>query len=152
MERFLARCALNRIAVHNARSVYESITGRVRINRMSENDIGSLLPSPFYERIKVVFDWVLIIASLPITLPIVAITCVLIKLESPGPAIYTQLRIGRGNKPFKIYKLLGVCAYDREGPTQFAGEEDPRITRVGKVIRKYRIDELPQFLNILKVK
>ncbi len=44
-ERFLARCALNRIAVHNARSVYESVTGRVRINRMSENDIGSLLPS-----------------------------------------------------------------------------------------------------------
>jgi lipopolysaccharide/colanic/teichoic acid biosynthesis glycosyltransferase len=148
-ERFLARCALDRVAVYNARSVYESVTGRVRINRMSENEIGSLLPSPRYERVKVVFDWLLILASLPITLPLVLVTAVLIKLESPGPVFYTQTRMGRGNKPFTIYKLRSM-RFDREAPAQFAGEDDPRITRVGRVIRKYRIDELPQFFNILK--
>ncbi len=91
----------------------------------------------------------LVLLSLPITLPVVGITAVLIKLESPGPVLYTQLRMGRGNTPFKIYKLRSM-RFDREAPAQFAGEEDPRITRVGKVIRKYRIDELPQFFNILK--
>ncbi|UYO93964.1 sugar transferase [Pollutimonas sp. M17] len=148
-ERFLARCALDRIAVHNARSVFESVTGRVRINRMSENDIGSLLPSRLYESLKVIFDWVLILASLPVTLVIVGIAAILIKLESPGPVLYTQTRMGRGNLPFKIYKLRSM-RFDLAAPAQFAGEDDPRITRVGRVIRKYRIDELPQFFNILK--
>src|SRR5690606_7205907 len=89
-ERFLARCALSRITVHNARSVYESITGRVRINRMSENELGSLLPSRLYEVAKVLFDWSLILITLPITVVIVAVAAILIKLESPGPAFYTQ--------------------------------------------------------------
>lgn len=148
-ERFVTRCALNRIAVHNSRYVYESVTGRVRINRMTENDIGSLLPSPLYERIKVMLDWFLVLATLPITVPLVLVTCALIKLESPGPVLYTQTRMGRGNKPFTIYKLRSMRS-DRNTKAQFAGEEDPRITRVGRVIRKFRIDELPQFFNVLK--
>jgi lipopolysaccharide/colanic/teichoic acid biosynthesis glycosyltransferase len=148
-ERFLARCALSRITVHNARSVYESITGRVRINRMSENELGSLLPSRLYEVAKVVFDWSLILITLPITVLIVAVAAILIKLESPGPAFYTQTRMGRGNIPFTIYKLRSM-RFDQDAPAQFAGEEDPRITRVGRFIRKYRIDELPQFFNVLK--
>lgn len=148
-ERFLARCALDRVAVHNARSVYESVTGRVRINRMSENDIGSLLPSPLYERIKVLFDWLLVLVSLPVTLPLVIVFAVLVKLESPGSAWYTQTRVGRGNKPFTIYKLRSMRC-DQAASAQFAGHNDPRVTRVGKFIRKYRIDELPQFFNVLK--
>jgi lipopolysaccharide/colanic/teichoic acid biosynthesis glycosyltransferase len=148
-ERFLTRCALNRIPVHDARSVYESITGRVRINRMAENDIGSLLPSMLYERLKMVFDWALILLTLPLSLPLALVAIIIVRLESPGPAIYTQTRIGRGNKPFKIYKIRSM-RFDKEAPNQFAGEDDPRITRVGRVLRKYRIDELPQFVNILK--
>ncbi|MGB3290133.1 MAG: sugar transferase [Burkholderiaceae bacterium] len=148
-ERFLARCALDRIAVHNARSVYESVTGRVRINRMSENELGSLLPSRFYEFVKTVMDWGLILATLPITLLIVSIAATLIKLESRGPAFYTQMRIGRGNRPFTIFKLRSMRVNDK-APAQFAGEDDPRITRVGRIIRRYRIDELPQFYNVLR--
>ncbi len=148
-ERFLAQCALDRIAVHNARSVYESVTGRVRINRMSENELGSLLPSRLYEVTKTAMDWTLILLTLPITLLIVAVAAVLIKLESPGPAFYTQIRMGRGNKPFTIYKLRSM-RFDHDAPAQFAGEEDPRITQVGRFIRKYRIDELPQFFNVVK--
>jgi len=149
-ERFLTRCALNRIPVHDARSVYESLTGRVRINRMAENDIGSLLPSMLYERLKMVFDWVLILLTLPISVPLVILAIIAVRLESPGPAIYTQERIGRGNKSFKIYKIRSMRFDQDEASSQFAGEDDPRITRVGRVLRKYRIDELPQFVNILK--
>ena len=148
VERFLTDCALKRTAVYDAKMIYESFTGRVKINRMSENNIGSLLPSPIFERVKVVIDWLMVIGSLPVVIPVGLIAALLIKLESPGPVIYTQIRIGRGNKPFKIYKFRSM-RFDREAIEQFAGEEDPRITRVGRVIRKLRIDELPQFVNIL---
>ncbi|NGM86023.1 sugar transferase [Parapusillimonas sp. SGNA-6] len=148
-ERFLTRCALDRIAVYNARSVYESVTGRVRIHRMSENDIGSLLPSPFYERTKAALDWLMIVLSMPITVPLVCLVGLLVKIESPGPVFYTQERVGLGNRRFKIYKIRSM-RFDQNSPPQFAGEDDPRITRTGRVIRRYRIDELPQFINVLR--
>src|SRR5690606_32241416 len=70
-------------------------------------------------------------------------------LESPGPIFFVQQRVGRGNKPFTIYKLRSMRIDGAVNP-QFAGEKDPRITKVGRFIRKYRIDELPQFWNVLK--
>jgi lipopolysaccharide/colanic/teichoic acid biosynthesis glycosyltransferase len=149
-ERFLAQCALNRIAVHDARAVYESVTGRVRIHRMVENDIGSLLPSRWYERVKMAMDWLLILATAPITLPLTLLAMLAVRLESPGPVIYTQQRIGQGNKPFKIYKIRSMRFDKNPQPSQFACHADPRVTRVGRVLRKTRIDELPQFINVLK--
>src|SRR5690606_5710961 len=61
IERFLTQCALNRIAVYDARNVFESFTGRVKINRMSENNIGSLLPTSTYERTKLIIDWIVVL-------------------------------------------------------------------------------------------
>jgi len=148
-QRFLTQCTLQRIPVYNAEQVFESITGRVRIRHMSENNIGSLLPSRTYEQLKIFFDLLIIIITLPVWLPVMLITAALVKLESPGPAFYTQVRIGQGNKPFTIYKIRSM-RFDIAAPERFAGENDPRITRIGAVIRKLRIDELPQFLNILK--
>ncbi|GHC49746.1 glycosyl transferase [Alcaligenes pakistanensis] len=148
-ERFLTQCALKRIPVYDASFVYESLSGRVRINRMSENNLGALLPTNVYETTKLVMDLTIVLLSLPIVLPIGLLTALLIRLESPGPAIYTQQRIGLGNKEFTIYKFRSM-RFDREQSQQFAGEDDPRITRIGRVIRKLRIDELPQFLNIVK--
>src|SRR5690606_12582719 len=102
-ERFLTQCALNRIPVYDASLVYESLSGRVRINRMSENNLGALLPTKVYEATKLLMDLSIVLLSLPIVLPIGLITALLIKLESPGPIIYTQQRIGLGNKEFTIY-------------------------------------------------
>src|SRR5690606_29907384 len=148
-QRFLTQCALERVPVYDARQIYESLTGKVKIHRMSENNMGALLPSPVYERIKACIDIGLVLISLPIVIPVGLLTAILVRLESPGPIIYTQTRIGLGNKPFTIYKFRSM-RFDRKASEQFAGENDPRITRVGKVIRKLRIDELPQFLNVLK--
>lgn len=148
-QRFLTQCALERIPVYDAKQIYESLSGKVKIHRMSENNMGALLPSPIYERMKTCIDILLVLLTLPIVLPVALITAILVRLESPGPVIYTQTRIGRGNKPFIIYKFRSM-RFDRAAPEQFAGENDPRITKVGKVIRKLRIDELPQFLNVLK--
>jgi len=148
-QRFLAQCALDRTAVYDARDVYESLTGRVKIHRMSENKMGALLPSPFYEVIKRCIDITIVVATLPLTLIIGGVVAVLIKLESTGPVIYTQTRIGQGNRPFTMYKFRSM-RFDQDAPPQFAASADPRITRTGRVIRKLRIDEFPQFINVIK--
>lgn len=148
-QRFLTQCALERIPVYNANQIFESLTGRVRIRHMSENNIGSLLPSLFYERVKTCMDWLFILLTLPITIPVVLLTAILVKLESPGPLFYTQPRMGQGNKIFTIYKIRSM-RFDIQAPEKFAGENDPRITRIGKIIRRLRIDELPQFWNIIR--
>lgn len=99
--------------------------------------------------IKRIFDVVFVFMVLPLVLPIILVTMILIKLDSEGPAIYKQKRIGKDGKEFDVYKLRSmVDAAEKNGP-QWAKENDHRITRVGKVIRKYRIDELPQFYNVL---
>lgn len=149
IERFLTQCALNRIAVYDARNVFESFTGRVKINRMSENNIGSLLPTSTYERTKLIIDWIVVLISLPVVLPICLIVAALIKIESPGPVLFRQTRVGQGNRHFTMYKFRSM-RFDVKASAKFARTHDPRVTRVGRIIRKLRIDELPQFLNVLK--
>src|SRR5690606_22363255 len=84
-ERFLARCALSDIPVYNAKTVYESLTGRVKIDKMSENNIGSLLPSAAYEFLKPIIDWIIVAVTLPIVVPVGVLTAFLIRVESSGP-------------------------------------------------------------------
>jgi len=148
-QRFLTQCALNRTAIYDERDVYESLTGRVKIYRMSENKMGSLLLSPLYELIKYCADVVIIVMTSPITILISMVVALLIKLESPGPILYTQIRIGKGNRLFKLYKFRSM-RQTGDTAARFASVTDTRITRVGRIIRKMRIDELPQFINILK--
>ena len=93
--------------------------------------------------------------------PILLITALAIKLESPGPAVFVQKRVGVNGKEFNMYKFRSMCMdaeeklkkiqhkNETEGPT-FKMQEDPRITKVGHFIRKYSIDELLQLVNILK--
>lgn len=91
-----------------------------------------------------------LVFAIPILI-IVIVFGLLVKLDSKGPMFYTQERVGRNGKVFKIYKLRSMYTNaEANGKSQWAEKDDPRITRVGKFIRKVRIDELPQFLNILK--
>jgi len=149
-QKFLTYCALNRTAVYDAKDIYESLTGRVKIDRMSENKMGALLPSPFFETIKRCMDIGVVVLTLPVTLVIGAIVAVLIKLDSPGPVIYTQTRIGQGNRLFTLYKFRSMYFVDQSAPKRLTAKNDARVTRVGRIIRKLRIDELPQFFNVLK--
>lgn len=148
-ERFLAQCTLARIPVYHSQQMIESLTGRVRVEHLSENMFGELLPSASYALIKRLIDLLAVILLLPFLLPIMLVTAVLIRLDSPGDIFYTQQRMGFRGKIFTMYKFRSM-RNDVDGKGFTEGEEDPRITRVGKFIRKYRIDELPQMLNILK--
>ena len=95
-------------------------------------------------------DIVLTILASPFIILLVAIFAVVVKIDSKGPAFYTQMRIGKNQKEFRIYKLRSM-RIDAENDTGavWAEKDDPRVTKVGRFIRKVRIDELPQFLNVL---
>lgn len=99
---------------------------------------------------KRVFDIAVTLLGGVLLLPFITIVAIWIKLSSKGPLFYTQKRVGKGFKEFTIYKFRSmVVGADRVGPSVTSGD-DPRITRVGRFIRKTKIDELPQLLNVLK--
>ena len=102
-----------------------------------------------YKFFKRLFDITISMAGLIITSPILLVTAIAIKLESPGPIIFKQERLGLNGKVFKIYKFRSMCV-DAEKGGVYEKKGDPRVTKVGKFIRKTSIDELPQFVNILK--
>ena len=102
-----------------------------------------------YKFFKRLFDITISMIGLIITSPILLITAVAIKLESSGPIIFKQERLGLNGKIFKIYKFRSMCV-DAEKGGVYEKKGDPRVTNVGKFIRKTSIDELPQFVNILK--
>lgn len=82
-------------------------------------------------------------------LPLIPFIALAIKLDTPGPMIYSQTRLGQGGKPFRLYKFRTMCEdAERAGP-MWASTNDPRITRVGHILRKTRIDEIPQLWNVL---
>ncbi len=101
--------------------------------------------------VKRVIDLLAAVAGIVITSPIMLITAIAIKLDSPGPVIYKQERIGYHNKPFVMYKFRSMCMQDAETEKQgWSKKGDARVTAVGRFIRRTSIDELPQFFNILK--
>jgi lipopolysaccharide/colanic/teichoic acid biosynthesis glycosyltransferase len=157
-QRFLAQCALAGVPVFDYRLVREGLTGKVKINSISENSLGTLLPNIVYLKFKRAFDSLLAILVLPALLPLLVVTAILIKLDSPGPILFRQSRIGARGKTFVCYKFRTMQAQSTEQFKSDADwleaaktkENDDRITKLGGVLRKFRIDELPQILNILK--
>lgn len=149
-EKFIADCSLNNIVVFHAESIREMLEGKVQTKHLMENAIGSLQPNPLYMTFKRIWESLIIIVTFPITLPIMAITAILIKFENPGPAMFIQERVGQGGKLFRIYKFRSMTIKEAGAEDKFATAEQARVTKVGKFIRKFRIDELPQFFNVLK--
>lgn len=149
-QRFLAACTLDGIPVYNIRQIEESLTGRVKIRHLYENDLGSLLPPAGYMLVKRLLDILCVLAALPFALPLMLLTAIAIRLESAGSVLFVQNRVGQGGREFKIYKFRSMRTDSEQNGAQLAQVGDSRITRVGSFIRKTRLDELPQFFNILK--
>lgn len=108
------------------------------------------LAHPYYHGIKRGIDFLAAMVGLILTLPLMAIAIVLIRFESRGPAIYSQIRTGRFGRPFRIYKLRTMVQNAESKGAQWASAGDTRITRWGRILRKTRVDELPQFWNVLR--
>ncbi|HDZ8832625.1 sugar transferase [Aeromonas dhakensis] len=149
-QKLLTDFVLLGIPIYHSKTIYTSLTGRVSVEQLYENDLGSAIPSLFYFFLKRLADLLIVIVSLPFLMLVLLIVAILIKLESPGPVFFKQKRVGLGNKDFVMYKFRSMHDSSLLDNACFAQEVDKRITRFGHVIRKYRIDELPQFFNVLK--
>jgi exopolysaccharide biosynthesis polyprenyl glycosylphosphotransferase len=101
--------------------------------------------------VQTLFNRILSAGVLIVTFPIILLTALAVKLTSPGPILYRQVRTGRDGVPFTVYKFRSMRV-DAEAQTGavWASKDDPRITKVGRIIRKLRFDELPQLFNSLK--
>lgn len=147
---FLSWCALNAVPVIMLRDYIEAESGRVDLKNFTFTDLLHVRSSDTYLFVKRVFDAVcslllLFVFSIPM-----ALVVVVIKLETTGPAIFAQQRIGLGGVSFTMYKFRSMVTDADRGGAQFAARGDKRVTRFGKFIRKYRIDELPQLYNVLR--
>jgi lipopolysaccharide/colanic/teichoic acid biosynthesis glycosyltransferase len=151
-EAFLADAALDGRIVYQVKQLAESLTGRVELEHLSENSFGSLLPARGYFHLKGLVDFAWAVALLPIALPVMAVVGIAVLLDSPGPAFFRQKRVGHAGRSIIVYKFRTMhqlgAADDRHAAMTRDG--DDRITRVGAWLRKLRIDELPQIINILK--
>ncbi|MDG6881410.1 hypothetical protein A6A21_02460 [Phocoenobacter uteri] len=147
---FLADCSLKGIPVYHSSRLLEMVLGRVKIDHMYENELGSLLPSKRYQVIKRIIDVFLVIVSLPITFPLLIITGLVVMIDTKAWCIFSQIRIGQGGKPFVMYKFRSMCKRLENTGAKFTKHNDFRITSIGRFIRKTRIDELPQLFNVLR--
>ena len=145
---FFSRAVLRNVPLYDLGHFRESVTGRVRLRSRPELVFGHLMPSQPYLRIKRIIDTLTVVPAIVLAMPVIAVAALLIRLESPGPAIYRQQRIGYQGRRFTCYKLRSM----RSGIVGLAytEENDQRVTRIGRFIRKCRVDELPQLFNILK--
>ena len=149
-QQFIAEELSKDTPVMDSVAAYESISGKSPLDHYGELAGHELLPSQAYLTAKRLLESSLILATSPVTVPFIIVVAIAVKLESKGPAFFVQRRVGKGGREFSMYKIRSMRTDSEINGAQFAGEDDPRITRIGKFIRKMRIDELPQFLNILK--
>jgi lipopolysaccharide/colanic/teichoic acid biosynthesis glycosyltransferase len=147
-ERFLALAALRGVPVYHIKQFNESMSGRVVVDHLRENTLGAVVPSLIYPQFKRAIDFLTALLCLPVVAMILGVCAILIKLDTPGPIFYCQRRAGFGGRPFTIFKLRTMA--HNHGGEHYTLEGDKRITRVGRFLRQYRLDELPQIINILR--
>ena len=133
---------------------HELFGNHYRITRFGQIDAVNIRELPIDGKMaaffKNCFDKIFAVAALLVLLPLFLVIGIIIKLESRGPVFYSAIRIGKGGKPFRVYKFRSMKENDNSADGICSTTlNDPRITRFGRIIRKYSIDELPQFFNVL---
>lgn len=152
--RELLKCKLRGLDIIDGESFYERIAGKVLVEKINPSWLifsDGFVKSRASRLTKRLVGLLLSSMMILMVLPIILVTALAIKLDSRGPVLFSQERVGEEGKIFTIYKFrsMKADAEKQTGPV-WAGEDDPRITWVGKVIRKLRIDELPQLWNVLR--
>lgn len=153
-EQDLIHCRMGGVMVTDSASFAERVTGRVKLDLM---DSDWLIFAPGFRRgwlralakraTDLLYSTLILLAALPL-LPLIAL---MIKLDSPGPVLYRQWRVGLNGRPFEIYKFRSMRAdAEADGKARWAVSADDRITRLGHILRRSRLDELPQLFNVLR--
>ncbi len=141
------------LAIEESDSFYERLTGKVSTGTLRPSWLIFSGPSRrvmFYSQLRRLLDVSLSVVGLLLSMPIMVLTAIAIKLDSRGPILYRQTRVGQRSRTFTIMKFRSMRVDAEPEGAVWAEEDDPRITRVGRVTRKLRIDELPQFINIIR--
>ena len=146
---------INGLKIMNYEEFNEDIQKKIDINKINEEWLlqsngFDILNNEVQRNIKRGMDLMLALILMVILSPLALIVSIIIKLESKGPVIFKQMRIGENMRPFKVYKFRSMRLHDPEKYSKYTLDNDSRVTRFGKFIRKTRIDELPQLWNILK--
>ena len=149
----IQRCEKLPIKIKVVSNIFEIITGGINIREIEgipSIDLGKERANIFYLFFKRFLDLILSLVGLIVAFPFLLIAALAIKFDSKGPVLFAQKRIGRRGKPFKLYKLRTMhqkAATDTYSPRS---KKDPRITPVGRILRKFSLDEFPQLWNVLK--
>ena len=150
----LLHCKVRGINIIDGEGFYERISGKLLVDRINPSWLifsEGFRKSPVSRLINRIVGFAAAIVMSLLLLPSLLLTALAIKLESSGPVIFSQERVGEDGEIFRIYKFRSMKAdAEKETGPVWAGENDPRITRVGRIIRKLRIDELPQLWNVIK--
>ncbi len=154
MKRTLMKCRLNGVRVIDRFSFYSEFFGRIPCDFLTSEWFlyrTERLTNSFQRRLKRLFDFGAAAAGLVVSFPALLLTAAAIKLDSRGPVLYQQKRVGKDGCVFTLYKFRSMHVdAEKDGRAVFSCKDDPRITRVGSFIRKTRLDELPQLVNVLK--
>jgi exopolysaccharide biosynthesis polyprenyl glycosylphosphotransferase len=134
-------------------SLYDMLTGAAMIGELGDQPLIPISEHKMSDTelcIKRAFDVVVSAVMLVLLVPVYVVIALMVRCSSEGPVIFKQERIGLHGLPFHILKFRTMCVTAEEGKPKLCVDDDPRVTRVGRFLRKYRLDELPQFWNILK--
>ena len=149
----LLRCKLRGIFIEQGVSFYERLTGRIPVQHVDPSWLifsRGFAVTRWRSMVQRLLDLIVSTLLLVITSPVMLLTAIAVRLDSPGPALYRQERVGLFGAPFQVVKFRSMCQDAEKDGAVWAAENDSRITRCGAFIRKVRIDELPQLWNVLK--
>jgi sugar transferase (PEP-CTERM system associated) len=142
------------VAIEECASFYEKLTGRVSLDMMRPSWLifsSRARQARLSAVLRALFHRGVALIGALVSLPIALLTAALIKLDSKGPVLYSQERVGKNGRAFRVYKFRSMRTdAEKDGPVWASKAGDARTTRVGRIIRKIRVDEIPQFWNILR--
>lgn len=153
--RYILDAKLEGIQIREMADVYEELTGRIPVRYIVDQwllfaDGFYLLHKDYVQKLKRLLDLSLSALFLFFAAPLIALTTLAIRIDSPGPVFYKQERVGKGHKTFSIYKFRSMRENAEASGAQWAAEKDSRVTRVGRYLRLSHIDEIPQMWNVFK--
>ena len=150
----LLRCKMAGIQVLDGIGFYEGLAGKILVESLRPSWLifsQGFKKSRMTRATKRLTGIVLSVLGIIVTFPLSLLSALWIKLDSPGPIFYSQIRSGEGGKPFRLFKFRSMsCDAESDSGAIWAEEDDPRITKAGRIMRKLRIDEIPQMWNVLK--
>ncbi len=149
----VSRLSLIDVRINAIPSMTDILTGRVKSTTIMGTpllEVNHELMAPWQMNVKQLMDIVLSLFALILLSPLALVLTIGVKLSSPGPVFYRQSRVGRFGKPFRIYKFRSMYHNAEENGPELSSRHDPRVTRFGQFMRKHRLDEIPNFLNVLR--